>query len=180
MRDFIKSTLGILLLLILTSCPKITPEPKPEELPPETQEGKDTFGCLVNGQVWVPRVTVWVGQSRLVSSYHEGRLNLAARRVTDRYGYSENQSLNVLVVKDVFSTGTFVVNSRHKDGRGRFNNLITKCIYETDSIQYDGLVEITKLDTINHIVSGRFHFTANSEDCGKVEVTEGRFDVRYP
>ncbi|MFN6944413.1 MAG: DUF6252 family protein [Cytophagaceae bacterium] len=172
--------LGLFLLLFLTSCPKITPEPKPEELPPETQEGKDTFGCLVNGQVWVPRVTVWVGQSRLVSSYSAGTFNLVARKNINRSGITENQSISIRISENALQSGNYLLNSPFKDGRGHFTDLISKCIYETDSIQYDGLVEITKLDTINQIVSGRFHFTANSEDCGKLEVTEGRFDVRYP
>jgi len=31
------------------------PDPEPE-LPPITHEGKNTFGCLVNGKVWVAEV----------------------------------------------------------------------------------------------------------------------------
>ncbi len=38
---------------------KKTPAPPPlsttEQLPPATQEGKNTFGFLLNGKVWVPK-----------------------------------------------------------------------------------------------------------------------------
>ncbi|MCU0447511.1 MAG: hypothetical protein MUE85_21650 [Microscillaceae bacterium] len=39
------------LSLAFATCKKKNVEPK---LPPETQVGANTFGCRVNGQVWVP------------------------------------------------------------------------------------------------------------------------------
>ena len=48
-------------LLLLTQCSKCKNDPAPEPpkdplalLPPETQTGQRTFGCLVNGQAWTP------------------------------------------------------------------------------------------------------------------------------
>ena len=40
------------LLLIASSCKK---ESNKDKLPPATQTGENTFGCLVNGKVFVPK-----------------------------------------------------------------------------------------------------------------------------
>jgi hypothetical protein len=39
------------LLLNAASC---TDEEYGDKLPPETQNGNNTFGCLLNGKVWLP------------------------------------------------------------------------------------------------------------------------------
>ncbi len=51
--------------------------------------------------------------------------------------------------------------------------------FETDGLQYTGELFIKKLDTVNQIVSGTFWFDAINSNGQKVEVREGRFDVRY-
>jgi hypothetical protein len=40
-------------------------------------------------------------------------------------------------------------------------------------------VEVTFIDTVKNIVSGRFQFDLKSEDNQKISVTEGRFDMKY-
>jgi len=45
----------LLLLSVLTLCAtSCTEKDYEEKLPPETQEGRYTFGCLVNGEIWLP------------------------------------------------------------------------------------------------------------------------------
>jgi len=44
--------LFLALPLLLVSCKKNDPV---SALPPETQTGANTFGCLVNGQPWTPQ-----------------------------------------------------------------------------------------------------------------------------
>ena len=46
--------------LFCTSCKKTSP---PTVLPPITQNGANTFGCKINGQVWVPYYPCDLGQS---------------------------------------------------------------------------------------------------------------------
>lgn len=45
-------------LLLLTQCSKCKNDPTPadpaSQLPPATQTGRNTFGCLVDGQAWTP------------------------------------------------------------------------------------------------------------------------------
>jgi hypothetical protein len=47
-----------------------------------------------------------------------------------------------------------------------------------DSIFKSGKLTITKLEKFRRIISGTFYFTIENS-CGKVEVTEGRFDLKY-
>jgi hypothetical protein len=49
--------------LLFHSCTKTPDEPEPDPtptpctncLPPITTEGKNTFGCKVNGKIWLPK-----------------------------------------------------------------------------------------------------------------------------
>ena len=42
---------------------------------------------------------------------------------------------------------------------------------------YTGSVEVTRADSVNRIVSGRFSFTAVSSTGKTIKVTDGRFDL---
>ena len=48
----------IVIFILLTGCEDcddiINPKTELEKLPPATQTGKNTFGCLVNGRAWLP------------------------------------------------------------------------------------------------------------------------------
>ena len=48
----------LLVLLFFVSCKKQSSEPEPD-LPPETQQGADTFGCYLNGKPWKPSPNEW-------------------------------------------------------------------------------------------------------------------------
>ncbi|MEJ7672136.1 MAG: hypothetical protein WKF59_05380 [Chitinophagaceae bacterium] len=56
------------------------PPPVTEELPPVTQEGKNTCGFLVNGKVWLPKGRVGNGSPNLKvwydPAYHNGTFNI--------------------------------------------------------------------------------------------------------
>ena len=54
----------------------------------------------------------------------------------------------------------------------------TQCLYITDAT-HPAKVEITRLDLVNRIVSGTFSFTLEKPGCGRVVVTDGRFDSRF-
>ncbi|MGC8751863.1 DUF6252 family protein [Hydrotalea sp.] len=51
-------------------------------------------------------------------------------------------------------------------------------IYSTNHF-VTGELNIKKLDTVNQIVSGTFWFDAVNANGQKVQIREGRFDVRY-
>lgn len=49
-----KYLLLVIPLALLLGCKKTSPAPA-DQLPPATQTGANTFGCLLNGQVWTPQ-----------------------------------------------------------------------------------------------------------------------------
>jgi hypothetical protein len=56
---------------------------------------------------------------------------------------------------------------------------------EMTKVSYDGIatsdvpyIYLTKLDTINRIISGRFEFELQTSDGKKIRFTEGRFDIQ--
>ena len=69
-------------IIINASCKKTVTPPPPltEELPPVTQEGKNTCGFLVNGKVWLPKGRVGNGSPNLKvwydPAYHNGTFNI--------------------------------------------------------------------------------------------------------
>jgi hypothetical protein len=52
------------------------------------------------------------------------------------------------------------------------------CLFMTDA-SHPATVAITRLDPVARIVSGRFSFTLETPNCGRVTVTDGRFDTIF-
>jgi len=72
------------LAFVVACCKEKTPTPG---LPPLTNEGKNTFGCLVNGEIWIAKTDFSVGGAvSLIGSYDEsvGDFVLhATKKITD-------------------------------------------------------------------------------------------------
>jgi len=56
MKTFLNFSLSIILLLSLGACSKDDDIPKSpiDQLPPATQTGENTFGCLLDGKAFLP------------------------------------------------------------------------------------------------------------------------------
>lgn len=90
--------LSILLLLFGSSACKTDVLSPKEELPAATQEGLNTFGCLVNGEVWKPRAVL---SNEFTYYYHEKTLNIAAFRKIGSQNI--NQGLGFRIEKNLFT-----------------------------------------------------------------------------
>ena len=170
-----------LFMVTLLSCKK-QPVDQLSLLPPATQTGANTFGCLVNGKAFLPRS----GSSLIV------RKNFACT-----YSYTENGYVfNVGASRDLgggSSDDVGIATDSLKIGEGETLSL-TKYFtpgqafgaYDLNLSSYTtnanttGQLTITHLDTVKHIVSGIFQFKAVSKGGDTVKVTNGRFDVHYP
>ena len=173
----------LLALALLTQCagcktndpaPKLPPT-QLDLLPPETQTGQRTFGCLVNGQAWTPAGSP-LGGPLFTTQYFNQQLTVSAGRSITVSGVRIDQGIEVNVDK-VQSVGSIMLI----DSVRNFANivdLVTRCTYYTNST-HQGTLEITRLDLVNRIVSGRFAFTLETPGCGKLVVTDGRFDSRF-
>ncbi|MBX7206361.1 MAG: hypothetical protein K1X81_13130 [Bacteroidia bacterium] len=142
----------------------LKPLPPSNTLPPATQVGANTFGCKLNGEVWLP-ITTWV-------DYEAGTLLITTEK---KMG---NTSSVKLYLKNIYKQGVFYIGDSTINFT-RSTYVYNSKFYYTDSI-YTGQLFITRFDTINSILSGTFWFDARDKTTGEVvHITEGRFDNKY-
>ena len=171
----------LLLLLVFTSltavqCKKTTPE---DQLPPITTTGANTFGCLVNGNVWLPYGSL--GVPSLTSNIYLDMISKTNTLNIDAYDRKNGalSDINITVKKLISDTSIYIL----------YNYLNEGLVYSNNNIDYEpydtfGLVHIIHYDTIQKIVSGTFSFIGyTSTDhslAPPVSITDGRFDLHYP
>lgn len=167
-------------LFILTACFK---DNTTETLPAETQSGKGTFGCYVNNQLWVQKGYLHFGISGLRISIDNKSFNIIAERFSSK---SNIQQSLFFKINTPLKKGIYNLNSTQKTSG--FIDYISDCFYNTDTTAIsNGILEITKYDSIQNIVSGTFSFTAyksynnnktNYGSCDScIKITKGRFDI---
>ena len=144
------------------------------ELPAPTQEGLNTFGCLVNGEVWRPQGNI--GFPNLDISYDPGSrggvMNLVAYKIAD------DQREDISIYSDsITSEGRYGLGTGNRSWRSA-KYLGQSCWYDEDTDYIEGELNITRLDLSTEVISGIFEFTLAKPNCDTVRVTEGRFDMK--
>lgn len=152
------------------------------ELPPATQTGANTFGAKVDGKLWAPAGFGAIPANDILEThYGSGYLIINARN----YASSPTESEFEIQIINLNGPGTYTLSA---SGYPDYNNnygyyVLRRFTPENEWItsgQYTGTVTITKIDSVNHFVSGTFDFQAinlyNSPQ--PIHVTEGRFDVK--
>ena len=170
---------ALLLFTQCIGCKKKGPTPDPPQdpvaqLPPETQTGQRTFGCLVNGQPWTLAGSP-LGGPLLAAQYHDRRLSISMVGLTaDK---SSSGGVMQIGIDKITTSGRYIL-SREDTSFVSYDDAKANCLYRTD-VSHPATVEITRLDPVARIASGRFAFTLETPSCGKVVVTGGRFDCRF-
>ncbi len=161
-------------LLGLSQCKKSDPDPV-SQLPPATQTGANTFGCLVNGQPWTPQGND--GTSNYTVSYdrnqYGGSLEVKAYRLVNGFGQFINFGCD-----SISTTATYSLNRPSRSAFFTDTKSPTNCQnYDGQLGQYRrGNLTITRLDRQAGIVSGTFAFTLYKPGCDSICITNGRFD----
>lgn len=190
---FTKSTYtAILCLAILTvailfiGCIKDDSLPWPlSELPPATQTGENTFGCLINGEPFVPGIYTWNPLAhKLQSVYDEpnygvtydNRFSLHATYETDSIYNSVGFGIFPVLMAGMYEKANSVFFSVSVATK---NNDSYK-IYYLDTTSYHEIL-IKNLDTVKNIASGTFEMDMREIDDSTdiLQIRHGRFDVRY-
>lgn len=166
--------------IVAVKCKK-PEEVLPNELPPATQEGKNTFGCKIDGKVFKPfeNVIIPPPNSEILKAFYSSKsIYIKARRSVERGGFAITTYMDIYI-DSIDRTGRYILKN---EGSGRWvqhYNFADTLYYRTDSLR-TGEVIITKLDTVKKILAGTFYFQAIDYKRNHVEmVTEGRFDVKY-
>lgn len=137
------------------------------QLPPITQEGKNTFGFLLNGEVWVPKAPLL--RSKLDLSYDPGYKGGSLNIVAYKYEGDHIQQISI---------GNSNINQK-----GKYNLFVyfhddkTTCSYEVNSLIPVGEIIITNFDLNKKIISGTFSFKLEKDGCPTINGTQGRFDM---
>ena len=171
----------MLLLLIafvfsFAQCKKSNPDSN--GLPAATQDGKNTLGFLLNGQPWKPQGTVLTGNLSIDFdiNFNQGIFNIVAYDFT-----SPNPEQLTIGVRDslIFMSAPFSLNLNRNS---LYVISFTKnCEYFStlSDVESSGSLTVSKLDKINHIISGTFNAVLSKVGCDTVRITEGRFDMKY-
>lgn len=178
----------LFLLLIITiafSCCNNDDDNNPtnpiDQLPPATQTGAQTIGCLVNGEPFIDNASFnnfyqfIDGEYYLVinwemntsNGFKDGQIAISKINIQENQTYILNKS--GYIDGDYTGAGaTFVSNIPEIYGQ-----------YETNS-NYTGKIHFTRFNTENFIMSGTFEFEAQDIFSGEtISITHGRFDMNY-
>lgn len=182
----LKSLLIVLIATALFVSCKKDDVPPIEQLPAATQEGKNTFGCLVNGQVFKPKGSMFAGP--ILQCFYQlvdGEYHFGLGANMDGEGECEVYSVKV------FNDGSAIENGKiyqlktrsNSSASAMYTDASSKC--GSDLVRYitneitDGELKITYFNLEKQIVSGTFWFDAVNAKGEKVEVREGRFDMQF-
>jgi hypothetical protein len=179
----------IKLLLFIIACTNIfaackkdknTTEPT-DQLPPATQTGANTFGCLVNGKVFTPSGFNGNGNANPKKTYDIGINGLPYLSI-DSYIYVDNISKGNIFISfaSLNSIGGYPYPNKFDFLIG-WSSILGNCTtvaFDT-TIKKSGVGIITRLDIPNRIISGTFDCKFKTLQCDTVFITDGRFDIKF-
>lgn len=166
---------------IFASCKKEKTDE--EQLPPITQTGANTFGCLINGKLFIPQGFEQNKPNFSLTvdpTFQNGNFGIAVfNKVQEiRFDFGSND------LKDV---GTYFLEDFTKSLVAQVSLDKTNCFFGPSSqciIQgpcyVKGKLQITRYDLTNRIFSGIFDFKLfdPSTGCDTFYITQGRFDKK--
>lgn len=153
-------------------------------LPNATEEGRNVFGCKINGKPWVPYgETGFQAIKPITGGFNLLGENPGVRRIWIRTRSKDKQEIQ-LHIKDV-RIGEYILNEdtqilpialfainygMYQTGNSTY----------TTSSKYTGKVNITKADTVTGVLAGTFEFTVGNSNGTTFKITDGRFDIKSP
>jgi hypothetical protein len=183
-RIHMKNTiLYILLATCIFSCKK--QQHNTLKFPAETQTGANTLGCYIDGAAFIPSTTLQGLVHPITVLYNSQATPYEPAGFLSIQGIDARYNLNIagsiLVQKqNVTGPGEYALShvfncpqTYHCDGGG-YRHADQDRYYYIES----GKLIITRLDTVEKIISGRFYFTAKDTLGNKKEITGGVFDAK--
>jgi hypothetical protein len=146
-------------------------------LPPATQTGANTIGCLVNGQPWTPQG--FDGSSNYSISYDQrgGVFDLR----TYRYQQEPNNNYQYIILEAsrLYASKSYSFQDSINT-KAAIDDRLTGCDLSSheQGTYHKGTLTITRFNLNASIISGTFDFVLAKPGCDTVRVTQGRFDKR--
>jgi len=154
---------------------------KNNTLPPLTHTGDNTAGCLVNGEVFVPKGK-WFDR-KLNCRYVNSNFVLDIYK-NEKKGY-KNLSIYCLGIdishENIGTSRTLSVQDFNLDSyaSGYYFISFPYYIHYTTNNDFKGELVITFFDSEKNIISDIFWFDAVNSEGEVIEVRDGRFDMKY-
>lgn len=180
MTRFLWLLFAVALTLHFAGCRK-KPSAPVDTLPPATQDGRNTLGFLLNGESWKPQGNNGTGSLDLyydeglqggvfnLNAYRNLSTNNGSRQSLTLFGDSIQFAQKIILPNKKRIGFTFWDESKH-------------CTYDsfdsTTKIE-SGYFDIKKLDKTNKIFSGEFEIIFTKQGCAEIQLTQGRFDMKY-
>lgn len=146
-----------------------------DPLPKPTTEGRNTFGCKINGKAWEPAGLQ--GETPPVWPIEITFFQVSA------------DTFDIFIYTSKAGTNEHVQLTLPKAVKG--HNVLKNSVGEAFGVYYDnnflhsftfnpgsGDVNFTRIDPVNGIVSGTFEFEVRESISKRIiKITEGRFDI---
>ncbi len=186
MTKLFKTLTGFFLItfLLSTSCKKQKDPTKNAQLPPATQEGKNTVGFIIDGEVWVPYARCGFGQSpcKEVSARYGASGGAAPDGIDFGFTRERKGKISYLQISST-GLGTITTLGNKVDSVGvNFTGENSS----GSSNSFSGVLSgsrfiITKIDKQTQIISGEFEFILNEDNrTGRtIILKDGRFDFKF-
>jgi hypothetical protein len=192
MKKIMQSSLLLVPLLAITllsmRCRKNknepeTPKTELEKLPPITQTGANTFGCLVNGVAWLPNGTKPNNGAPNVEVYVDPTFQGGAFYVTG-HKYKDPEGFVSIGSGKCTGSGIFQIDNNSINSFNSFQYLNSSpfIFYSPPELNTysKGYLNVTKYDLGNRIFSGIFECVLYNpqKSPDTIKITNGRFDVK--
>ena len=172
---------ALLPLLLAASCKKDKLADELSKLPPATQTGANTFGCLVNGKAWVPEGGCFLCPSVLKFYYDVsdgGQFSISA--VINSGDKEENLVIGVDSCRYRLRH-TYIKSAKNPLRFAYYNKKHPNCQWSTrlnDNVVCNGNITFTNFSPNEGLFAGSFNFTLQLMGCETITITEGRFDAK--
>jgi len=160
----------LLLLLASLSCLSLhcKKESELDKLPPATNYGAKTFGCLVNGKAFRGDKYSKLFEGTYHDALVEMEVELEDERIYFRTAGIITKPGDYIIPYTPSALHLFAFDDENGSYRSR------------NTLNGYAFLRITRLDSVQHIIAGQFDFTIfNSNGTASVHVSNGRFDFRY-
>jgi hypothetical protein len=174
-----KKIISLLIITTFLACCNKDDNPTPtnpvDQLPPATQTGANTFGCLLDGQVFKPGLT-------------NNSLDCVYQFIDNEYYFSlqgnkRDTNNNIILVGLSTKAKQIEQNNTYQLLENIIGNAYGTYAYATIFTYTNqinsGELKITKLDFTNNIVSGTFWYDIKDSQNVVHQVRDGRFDMQF-
>lgn len=173
--------LCLVLLVQGSKCEKDSFVPA-DQLPPATQTGANTFGCLVNGALCRPKGTTGTPNFSVLYDpiANGGNLSISATQIEDGH-----RRYITLLATAVTGTGNYSfarpngIASAHYVETPVAPNGCTQLYSDQDVAYRRGYLTIARLDGQARVIAGTFDLQLLEAGCDTIRITQGRFDARF-